>query len=55
LSVAGIEEVTKSPISNAYRLAARFRDLGILDETTGQRRNRAFVYREYLELFEDEK
>ena len=53
-SVAGIREATKLSASNANTLAAKFLDLGILKEATGQRRNRAFVYDEYLQLFEDQ-
>jgi hypothetical protein len=51
--VTGIKQSTGLSISNANTLAARFLDLGILKEATGQRRNRAFFYVEYLELFED--
>ena len=53
LSVAGIQEVTGLSPSNAGSLAARFIELGILNEATSKRRNRAFVYSEYLDLFED--
>jgi Fic family protein len=52
-SVAGIKEATGLSISTANILAARFLELGILKEATRQRRNRAFVYDEYLKLFED--
>ncbi len=54
LNIAGISEATGLVTSNANSLASRFVDLGILAEATGQRRNRAFVYREYLDLFEDQ-
>ena len=53
LTVAGMSVATGFTISNANSLAARLVDLGILEEATGQRRNRAFVYREYLDMFED--
>ena len=53
-SVAGIKEATKLTKPNSNILASKFLDLGILKEATGQRRNRAFVYDEYLQLFEDQ-
>jgi Fic family protein len=38
--------------STAWRLMEDFIRLGILDEITGQKRNRIFVYKKYLQLFE---
>lgn len=35
----------------AASLVGDFEDLGILDETTGQQRNRRYLFREYVELF----
>jgi Fic family protein len=35
----------------ASSLVEDFEDLGILDETTGQERNRRYLFREYVELF----
>lgn len=35
----------------ASSLVSDFEDLGILDETTGQQRNRRYLLREYVELF----
>lgn len=52
-SVTGIKNATQLSASNANNLASKFLDLGILKEATGQRRNLAFVYDEYLGLFED--
>ncbi len=37
----------------ANRLVARFEDLGLLREVTGQRRSRLFRYEPYLELFDE--
>jgi Fic family protein len=37
----------------ANRLVARFEELGLLKETTGQRRSRVFRYEPYLRLFDE--
>jgi hypothetical protein len=36
---------------NANNLAQRFVEMGLLNEMTGQKRNRRFAYRPYLDLF----
>jgi Fic family protein len=38
----------------ANRLVAKFEELGILEEVTGQRRSRQFRYEPYLRLFDDQ-
>jgi Fic family protein len=48
--VAARIEVT---FATANRLVARFEELGILKEVTGQRRSRLFRYEPYLELFDE--
>lgn len=48
-AVGRLLEVTP-PAANT--LVARFVELGILRETTGNRRNRRFVYDEYMQLFQ---
>jgi Fic family protein len=48
--VAAEVEVT---FKTANRLVAKFEDLGILKEVTGQRRSRQFRYEPYLRLFDD--
>ena len=53
-SIARIKEATGLSVASANALAVKFVELGILKEVTGQRRNRAFVYDEYLKLFEDQ-
>ena len=52
-SIEGIKESTGLSTASANRLATKFLEIGIFKEVTGQRRNRAFVYNEYLKLFED--
>ena len=37
----------------ANRLVARFEELGLLREVTGQRRLRLFRYESYLQLFDE--
>jgi hypothetical protein len=37
----------------ANRLVARFEELGLLSEMTGQRRSRIFRYEPYLRLFDE--
>jgi Fic family protein len=39
--------------ATANKLVGRFEDLGLLRETTGQRRSRRFRYEPYLRLFDD--
>ena len=46
-------ELNVSP-PTANSLVKGLLDIGLLAETTGQRRNRTFAYRSYLALFEDE-
>lgn len=38
---------------NANKLVEAFTRLGLLSEVTGQKRNRAFAYKPYLDFFED--
>lgn len=51
--VADVERLTGLSFANANRLVARLVDLGLLRETSGRRRDRAFAYAPYLALFED--
>ena len=37
---------------NALALISKFTKIGILKETTGKKRNRAFTYENYVKLFE---
>ncbi len=53
ITVRSIEEITHLSFSNANRLAKQLCETGILREMTGRKRNRRFVYGDYLALFED--
>lgn len=53
LNVAEVEQMLNVTFASANSLVSRLSDLGILDETTGQKRNRVFRYAPYLDLFSD--
>jgi Fic family protein len=55
VTVRAVQDMTQVSFSNASKLVARFEELGILREMTGQRRNRRFKYAEYLALFTPEE
>ncbi|MGB0723240.1 MAG: hypothetical protein ACPGU7_12690, partial [Gammaproteobacteria bacterium] len=46
--------VTGTTYAAANQLVKRFEKLGLLEETTGQARNRKFRYGPYIDLFADE-
>jgi Fic family protein len=53
--VVGMGEISQQldmDVSTAHRLIKDFENLNILKEKTGFKRNRIFVFEEYLELFE---
>ena len=52
VTVADIRAITGTTYAAANQLASRFAALGILEESTGQRRNRLFRYGPYLRLFD---
>lgn len=52
VTVADIRGITGTTYAAANQLASRFAALGILEECTGQRRNRLFRYGPYLRLFD---
>jgi Fic family protein len=52
VNVAKVQEVTGTSYAGANQLVSRMVDCGILEEITGQARNRVFVYGRYLDLFE---
>ena len=53
VSAQWVAEATTLSFANANVLIKRLMDLGLLQETTGQRRNRRFSYEPYLALFKD--
>ncbi len=52
VKVENVMEITGLAYPNANKLVADFVKLGILEEKTGQKRNRKFVYTDYLSLFD---
>ncbi|MEX2443479.1 MAG: Fic family protein [Alkalispirochaeta sp.] len=54
LTVTDVKELVNISYPAANDLVGRFERLGILEETTGNQRNRRFIYRPYVELFYDE-
>jgi hypothetical protein len=52
-SSSWVAEATALSFANANVLIKRLMELGLLQETTGQRRNRRFSYEPYLGLFRD--
>lgn len=53
--VKDIENITSLANPNALALVEKFMQLGILEETTGYKRNRVFSYQKYIELFENQR
>jgi Fic family protein len=53
LSIRQIMDVLGIQFNPARSLVARFMDMGILKEITGQRRNRLFLFEPYFEIFSD--
>jgi Fic family protein len=55
VSVEAVQQAAGVSFANANELTRALEKLGLLRETTGQRRNRRFAYDAYLALFEDEE
>ena len=53
VSVKDVESVTGTTFAAANQLVKRFEELGLLEEITGQTRNRRFRYTPYINLFAD--
>ena len=54
VSVADVQRLIGKTYATANNLVARMTDCGILQELTGQARNRVFSYRDYIALFHDD-
>ena len=50
INVTSVAELLEVTFPTANRLVARFQELGVLVEVTGQRRSRVFRYEPYLGL-----
>lgn len=55
VSVNDVQEVIGTTYAAANSLVSEFTWTGILEEITGQTRNRRFMYRSYINLFHDEE
>ena len=55
LSVKEVEGITGTTYAAANNLVKRLEDMGLLQETTGQARNRRFRYAPYIDLFADQE
>ena len=53
VTIKGVQTMTSLSPKAAGQLVSAFMDVGILSEITGFRRNRVFVFSQYLSLFED--
>lgn len=53
VNVNQVRELTKTTFKTANDLVAEFIEVGILKEMTKQSRNRVFLFKEYLNLFEN--
>ncbi|MFH0820258.1 MAG: Fic family protein [Candidatus Peregrinibacteria bacterium] len=53
VTVKNIEKIVGIKNPNALVLLSKFLDLKILKETTGQKRNRVFLYQDYVNLFKE--
>ncbi len=52
LQIKDVEKITGLKNPNAITMVSKFESLGILKETTGQKRNKVYEYRNYLRQFE---
>ena len=51
ISVSQVQELIGTTFPSANNVVTRLAEQGILAEVTGQKRNRRFLYREYVDLF----
>lgn len=52
VQIKDVEKITGLKNPNAIALVSKFENLDILKETTGQKRNKVYEYRNYIKLFE---
>ncbi len=55
ITVNGVAEVTDLSYQNANRLVMKFQEYGLLRQMDTYRRNRRFIYSDYLAMFADEE
>jgi len=53
VAVTEVQELIQTSYPAANNLVAQFVTHGVLHEMTGQKRNRRFIYRDYIDLFHD--
>jgi Fic family protein len=53
VAVSGVQDLIQTSYPTANDLVGRFVTHGLLQEMTGQKRNRRFIYRDYIDLFHD--
>jgi len=53
VAVSGVQELIQTSYPAANNLVTQFVTHGMLHEMTGQKRNRRFLYRDYIDLFHD--
>ncbi|WP_413175818.1 Fic family protein [Anabaena azotica] len=53
VSVENVQEIIQLSYPNANTLIKEMCDLGLLQEITGQKRNRAFAYKPFLDVFKE--
>ncbi len=52
VNVSRVQELTGTSYAGANQMVSRMVECGILEEITGQARNRVFAYQRYMDLFE---
>jgi Fic family protein len=54
IAVSNVQGLISSTYASANNLVAKLTKLGVVQEITGQKRNRRFIYGNYIRLFHDE-
>jgi len=55
VSATSISKDNNKPISTVNRTVLRFRDMGILKETSSAKKDRTYIYQKYLDILKDDK